>query len=317
MASKLSRSSGSYRLEGRALKKWWQIDQMFAVRPAWKMEADKFRNTAIQHQLMFFMTLPFALGLFTYIVLTSKTKVDLSLLVPILAVNSCCIAVLFGYFLFTLKKHLYRVLEVHVTENDLLLQAPFLKRTVRWDQVSDAFLNQDGDYILETTSGEEFIISTELTDSSRLFEVIGKRMPKSLEKFSYSYRFPNEFVDGPAIACLAITIAVLSSMCRVRAEEWLGAAEISLACILLAALWWRFQLLNVARVVRFGKSSILLQSCKKRKEVVWEQITSVKQLGGLFLIRSRSDWFVVISDKKEPLAEKLIECKRTTKLIVG
>lgn len=317
MDSMISRSASSHRLEGRALKKWWQIDDMFAIKPAWKTEPDKFSNAAIRQQLMFFLMLPFALGLYTYIGMTSETKMDFALLVPVLVVNGCLISVLFAYFLHTMRRHLYRVLDVHVTDNGLVFQAPFLKRSVRWDQISDAYLNQDHDYILETTQEEEFVLSNELTDSERLFEVIGKRARRTQDKFSYCYRLQNESVDAPAIACLAIVVAVVSSMSRVRPEEWVGAVAISSVCIMAAVLWWRFHLLNMARVVRIGDSSILLQSCKNRKEIMWDQITDVKQLGALFLIRSRSDWFVVHSGKKEPVAQKLIECKQTRNLITG
>jgi len=314
-------SSGSYRLEGNDLKRWWQVSEFFSFKPKWQKKADKFRNTAIQHQLTFFLTLPFGLGLYAYIAstTTSPTPVDWNVVWAMLAINGFLIAILFGYFLHTLKMHRFRVVQVDVTDVGLNVESPWFKQSIRWDQVRDAYVNQDGDYVLDTSDADEFVFSNELTNSKELFEIIAARAPKNSEKFSYNYRYSNECEDAASIACLAVIIAFLSNMFRPWAstEAGLQAVALSVVGILVAVTWWRFHLSRVARLVRIGSSSCMIKSRRESKEFSWDQITSVKQLGSLFAVKTGSDWFVVLSDKKEPIAAKLVELKTSKKLIVG
>lgn len=315
--SMVSKSS-SHRLEGVALKRWWQVKDFFSVKLCKPLEEDKFRNRAIQQQLMFFMTLPFGLGIYIYAAATTNKTGDWNIVWEFMLLNFCFIVALLVHLLLNLKKHLYRALEVDVTETGLELRSTFFRRTLRWDQIGDSYVNQDGDLILESSTGEEFILSAELSDFDTLSRVVEKRSPKKTAQFSYNNRVPNEYFDSFSAACLAVVIALLAVGVRpgVNMETFLPALAGSVVgCFVIAAIR-QFHMRRMVRLVRLGNSSILLATSNDKKEIAWERIVSVKKLGSLFLVKTNSDWFMVAADKKEPVAARLIECQQR-KLIVG
>lgn len=313
----------SHRLEGRALKRWWQIDDLFKFRFAWqknKEEDDKFSNVAIRQQLVFFATVPFVAGFFAHAVATSTVEHPDHWIViwQFSILTSCLILVLFIHLLLALKKHFYRVLEVETTETGLRMRSPFLARSLRWDQIRELYVNQDGDLILESATGEEFILSNELTDSENLFSAVEKRAPKQ-KRFSYNYRFPNQAIDSFSAACLAVMVACLHIGLRpwMPMESFLSGLAISLTVCLFVTAIWRLQVCKLARLVRLSESSIVLATSKVSKEFAWEQISSVKKIGSFFLVNAQSDCFLVVAGKKEPVAARMVECKQRKKLIAG
>lgn len=308
LSSKLS----THRLEGRALKRWWQVDGFFSIAQKKPME-DKFSNGAIRSQLMFFMLLPFATALYCYVNINTP-----SAMTPRLLLLAVVAAVFFIHFVLTARRHLNRIVEVQVSEIGLDLKSPFLKRSIRWDQIRDFYKNQDGDYMLDTTSGDEFILSNELTNSDQLFDFINRRAPKPSTKFSFNYHARSDLVDSASMACFAVIVACSTYFFASYAsiDERIQAYAIAAGGILLSAIWWRLQLTRVACLTRVGDQSFYIRTRTGSREIRWEELTNVKQRGVLFYVKARSTgWFVILADKEGPVSAPLIEFQQNRKLL--
>jgi hypothetical protein len=225
---------------------------------------------------------------------------------------------LFIQLLVFARKHLNRVLEVQVSEIGLDLKSPFLKRSIRWDQIRDFYEIQDDDYILDTTNGDEFILSCELTNSDQLFQSITSRAPKPPTKFSYNQRIRNDFVDSCSMGCFAIIIVCLANTflrSYTANEQRIQSIAIATVCILLVTIWWRLNLSRFAYLVRVGDQSFYIRTCTGGREIRWDELTNVKQRGVLFYVSTRSGWFVILADKVGPVSAPLIEFKQNRKLL--
>lgn len=305
LSSKLS----THRLEGRALKRWWQVDSISRK----KSMEDKYINGAIRQHITLLILLPFATALYCYVY-----KDHLSALNSRFFLIAIVVVALIIQLLMFARKHLNRVLEVQVSEIGLDLKSPFLKRSIRWDQIRDFYKTQDDDYILDTTGGDEFILSSELTNSEQLFQSITGRTPTPPTTFSYNHRIRNDFIDSCSMGCLAIIIACLAHLflgSYTTNEQRIQSIAIATVGILFGTIWWRLHLSRFAYLVRVGEQSFYIRTCTGGREIRWDELINVKQRGVMFYVNTRSGWFVMFADKGGPVSAPLIEFNRKRKLL--
>lgn len=310
-----TQTSNIYRLEGKVLRRWWQTSAFFSSPfRRKKAEPDKYENPAIKSQLAFVLQLPFGIGLMLY--LAGPPGIKMALMGG--AVGVLMLVQLF----FTFKHHCKYIVEVQEQDSGLVLKSPQVNRTVRWSEIVDFFAIQNGDYLLQCTNGDDFILSEDLTNSKKLFDRILAIKPKTSEQYSYSYRLPNAFLDGPAIASFALIIAFSFPIIRWVVQTG-KVTEIPLTEAIAAAITislvvahWRISQTKVAELIRFGKHSILTRArIGKTSTVQLDEIRSIKRFLGFHTIKTRHGWFLFLADKKEPASAKLLELKQHIQLI--
>ncbi len=306
-------------LAGHALKKWWQCGDPFFKSFRRQLQTDKFRNSALRSNIVFLATAPFGFCLNTYIIFSKGPvdSVDLNLLEIFLSVVILSYCAICTHFWFTLKTHRNRVLKVQVTESGLILESLFLNRSVPWSQIRDSYFDQNQDCIVETVEKDVFILSNELTESDQLFHLINMRKPVTARVFTNNYHLPNEVIDTSTLACLAIVAACMVSL--VKPIDYLAQhvdlVATLLALMLLSAAISRICLTKVVRSIRINDFSCLLQIDGSTKDLMRDQIKDVKRFGPIVVLKSNSDWFIVLADKDCAVTSALLECQNNKRRI--
>lgn len=304
-----SESSAHY-LKGKALKQWWQIGR--------GQQYSKYRNNAIKHHLVFLICLPF-FAMFCY------HKIG-ALSIKLILLGAVVWSADFMMLLAMLKRRLFYVLEVQQFEDGLLLRSLFFRRKIQWLEVQDFFgiqaagipkqsevQIQNNDFMLDSTSGEQFILSSELTDSALLFEDIKHKVPPPTLTCDCNYHVPDEYFDSVNSAIFAMAVAFMFGFLK----SFVYSAHPDLtelgACVAILAIsffiWWLHSS-KMAQLVRIRSSSIFICTRSGSHVLAWDRIANIKQLGGYFLIKARDEWYLILAGKKGPLADKLLECKR-------
>lgn len=294
-----------HQLRERSLKKWWQVDDFFRLSVR-KQAPDKFRNKALQAQFQFLLTTPISIAILIYAA-SQKQDFDFKQLQIPLAMALSLLAVLLTNLAFTLHRHLFRALTVETNDAGITLKSFYLTRNYRWDQIRDYFQNQDGDYILITTSGEEFILSSELTGSDHLFKVIARCAPKPLVTDAHNYRLPNEFLDSLSSACVALSAAIIAIMIsNISTLNALGALG-GVAALVACAFYWQANRRRLVEIIRVSDSHLHLRTASGAYSMTWQQVKSVKQFGELLFLKTDHGWFLAPIDKKDSASTLLIE----------
>lgn len=291
-----------HRLQGKALKQWWQMSS--------PRKADTY-NPALQMLASFLISTPLCVAmLYERWPISARTGLTLLALTVWLGI--------FLVFLFVARRHLYHVLAVQTSEEGLEFKSLLFKRKVRWADIVDFFSAGDGEiaknkYVLETRSGEEFLLSKELTDSNKLFELIRQRMPRIAEPYHQNFRRLDGLVDASIAMNSAIILAFACPLlkalfCGVQPgfSDWLTA----IAGVLIASLIWSFHASKVTETIRASNNGLFLRTRSGGQVIPREQITNIRQLGDVFILSSRRGWFILFPDKKEPVTAKLIEYKQ-------
>ncbi|MDZ4834802.1 MAG: hypothetical protein SGJ27_13575 [Candidatus Melainabacteria bacterium] len=309
-------NSNIHRLEGKVFWRWWQatgfISSPFRNPIKQKKEelADNYNNPAIQAQLIFLLQLPFTIGIMLYSV--GPDGIKLALAVGFLGVLA------FVNLMLTFRQHCKYVIEVQEEPSGLVMKSPLGTRTVRWAEIADFFPVDNGDYLLLSANHGDFLLSSDLTESSTLFERISANAPKHSEEYTINYRLPNCFLDSQATACWAITVATLFTFVShlIYPEKHLSApiTEFIVALILIPIVVaiWRSTFTNFAELVRYGNHSYSIRTRNGTISTIpLDGIKKVNRLGAFYLIETRTaGWFLVLADKKEALSAKLIETKQ-------
>ncbi len=295
-----------HHLRGKALRQWWQISSG-KVR-------EMSRNDQLRQYVVFLVCMPFfAVG--SYYVGGPKvmTAIWLSVLVWL---------GIFVLLLSSVRRHLYRVLEVRVSEDGLELRSLFFTRKIRWLEIVDFFSTGNletghNDFALECSTGEQFFLSKDLTDSNQLFATISRCMSRPGIAYDITYDIGDGLIDGAIGASFAVMVALLFGPSRwllTTSHPGINDVVTNLVIpVLLTGLplfcWW-LHVTKVPRLVRAGTSGLYIKTRSGTRVIGWDQITSIKRIIGWMVIRSRSGWFVMYAPKKEPMTEKLLECQR-------
>ena len=97
------------------------------------------------------------------------------------------------------RNHMRIAHEVTATEEGLEIRSPFFKRSIRWHEVSDIFQvgNADQGYDmheLDCSNGETILLSSKLSDSYRLFELIENKLSRTPRpSFQHNLRISDGF----------------------------------------------------------------------------------------------------------------------------
>jgi hypothetical protein len=294
-----------YRLEGRPLRQWWQMSDFFALAVIPKKSHDRYKNATIRSQLAFVLSIPFYMVLHYRILGHADFKLDAF----IGAAGLATIAMLIGTF----KEHRKTVLAVQQDADGLTLISALFKRRIGWAQIRALFQLANDDYVLETSNGDEFILSCDLTDRDLLLHEIKDKAPKFPESFDLSYRVPNDAVDGLTMVCFAITLAALASTRKFFLQpgpfptsEILSAVGIAISIIVPIAIIWRFLLTRAARMVRIGSTSCAISTGTGRHVLRFDEISLAKRFGPYVFVKSESGLFMIASEKNEPTTNKLL-----------
>lgn len=294
-----------HQLKERSLKKWWQVDDFFRLNVR-KQAPDKFRNKALQAQFQFLLTTPISIAILIYAA-SQKQDFDFKQLQIPLAMALSLLGALLINLALTLHRHLFRALIVETNDAGITLKSFYLNRQYRWDQIRDYFQNQDGDYVLLTATGAEFILSSELTGSEHLFKVIARCAPKPVVTDAQSYRLPNELTDSVNSACVALSAAIIAIMISNMATiNALGALS-GVAALVACALYWQANRRRLVEIVRISDSHLHLRTASGAYSMTWQQVKSVKQFGELLFLKTDNGWFLAPIDQKGSASTLLIE----------
>ncbi len=307
------RNSGIHRLEGKDRWRWWQMHGFFSSPFKRKREEDKFKNIAIQHQLLFLTQLPVGVGIMLYTVGMDGLRMA--------AVGAFAWVIAFIFLILTFKQHCKYIVEVYEQPSGLLLKSPMLSRTIRWGEISDFFELKDGDYLLQSRDGADFILTTELTDSEGLFKRIQAVVPKNRDPYNVNFRLPNSHMDLPRMVCFAISLAVTFPFITTLAYPERHTEPISIVSIIgsivaisLVVAYWKFTWTKVAELVRLSDHSCQIRTRSGNvNQIPLDEITDVKRLGEFHLLKSRRQgWLIILADKTETVSVKLLETNMLT-----
>jgi hypothetical protein len=300
LANEIVPKETGHQLQGDALKQWWQASK------GKDKAKDKYANAALRSHVMFLTSLPFFMVMYFFSGYPYPETIKTILLAAAIGVLD------WPLFWSVVQRHLRRILEVCETEDGLLLKSLFFERKVSWYELSDFFPLQNGDYLFCCRGGEQFMLSSDLTDSAQLFELIANKVGRQSESYDLNYYVPMNLIDSSIMACFAVMAA-----CLIPLVQWLlngsGSLTNSLSLIigaviaLVAGFVWRLHLTKVAELTRVGKSSVFIQTRSGTRVIPLEQITSVKRLGIYVLVRTRNGFWLTITESKEPLTLKLLE----------
>jgi hypothetical protein len=292
----------THKLQGRPLRQWWQIADCFAlgIRRSPKPQ-DKYANTAMRTQLTFLCQLPFSMALCYHLAGAAAIKV--------LLLASAAAFVILLAFLAAGRRHLRYALEVQEAEAGLLVKSLGFQRQIGWHEIAELFPTQNGEFfVLDCRTQGQFFLSNDLTDFDSLCQLIRSKVGPPPIAYKENHMLPPGFVDAGVTACIAIIFACVFPFLRWILDgcdpgSYSLAGGVVAVLVTLASLWiWRIQVRKVAWLTRVGPSSLLFRTQAGLKEVAWEQLTNIKVLGSVFVVKSRNDWFLVLAEKKGPLA---------------
>jgi|GEM_PF-1381149 len=315
----ISSDSHVHKLEGRPLRQWWQIDDLFALKRK-SFEQDKFQNQALRSHVAFFATLPFVAGLILY---TAGMAYAPVILLPLLLLLTPLVL----HFIDAYRRHARRVLEVQNLSNQLILKSPGLEKRIMLAEVREFFPVSSGDYILEINNGEYFVLSRELTKSDQLFAHLSQSLHGKAAASGGNYLLPGYMTDSMEMACLAIIVAVLSpyafrlvailfGLKQAAGATAFGSTELtglflSLVFVGLCLVFRNAVLSRFAELVRLSEYSCAVRTRRGYSSIPVESIKSVRRIFGHTLVSHNNGWFITISDKGESTNEKLMSLNQT------
>ncbi|SRR5579885_766822 len=307
--------SAVHRLQGKPLRRWWQVGDLFALKRK-SIKEDKYQNPSIRAQLLFLLQLPFGMALMSHIAGPSPTTTKMLILAGVAGVA------VFTQLAYAFKQHCKILTEVEETGDGIVLKAPFFTRRIHWSELNDFYSVDNDDYLLETTSGEDYVLSGDLTDSAGLFERLRQHVPKSTDVYSCNFRVPIGFIDSATMASFAVILASVFPFLtwlfvRPPLSQETIVTQVAIAVLLvpLSVAAWRIHLNKTAEIFRIGDTSCMVRTRTGRQRFAVDQITAVKKILGYTLVKSRIGWFFLIADKSEPARAKLLECSNTIRLI--
>ncbi len=293
-----------HRLEGNVLRQWWQISS--------GKSRDVYKQDAIRACIVFLASLPFMSILLWYIEGVACAK--------ILLLSFAVWLTQFLLLLWMAQRHLFHIIEVRAHEHGLELRSLYFKRSVRWLEINDFFpidntRTDAKEFVLDCTNGEHFFLSTELTDSKKLFDLINRNVARPTRTYDISFQLPYGFIDSSIAAVIAITIALIFALLGpyVRGSalpkpiDFVLPALIALVCL----AYFLPQIIKMPELMRAGPSGLNMRTRWQNKTVSWDEIKKISKIGPWFLIVSRLGWFIVLADKKEPMTEKLLQYRQT------
>lgn len=306
-------SPSVHRLETTAVKQWWQVADAFKLIP--RRTQDPFRNDALRSAASFLATLPFGVALMLYqavpYAITHHQELKVLQLVAMVGV----VWLIQAYMLVRSgRNHVRIVHEVTATEEGLEVRSPFFRRNIRWHEVSDLFQvgNTDqgyGMYELDCNNGETVLLSSQLSNSYRLFELIENKLARTPRpSFQHNHRISDGFFDMIPMTVSAIYIALIFSLVKATALPTLP--EVAMMIGLLSAisgLGW-FYKNKIPQLVRYGDSEIYVRTRTQTRLINWDQVRQIKRFAGITILKTRSNWFAIFVSKTEPLYEKL-QCR--------
>ncbi len=305
-----------HRLEGKALKQWWQIPSAGPIwSPRWSRKRDgretnAYANAGMQQLLVSILTIP----IFVIAKYQNVGASRLDVLAITLWLGLCLL--LMSFF----RRHRYHVLAVTASETGLELRSPCLKRNIRWLDMADCFpagTIEPKEFLLQCKTGEEFLLSKDLTDSARLFDLIALRMAQPEVTYELNHRVQDGTFDIVR-ACAATTIGVfiiwpIADWSLDAGHQFTVAPANLLFMILITVLslgWYWLNLIKTPQLIRAGRSGLYIRTGRESKVIEWDQITEIRQVAGLIIVNSRIGWFSMFAGKKQPLTERLIDYKK-------
>jgi hypothetical protein len=187
--------------------------------------------------------------------------------------------------------------KVTETEEGLILEAPRVRRTIRWGEIKDFFPIASNDHVLDTGK-EQFVLSSDLTHSAELFDHLLQRLPKNVEKFAQNYRLPNGFVDSGSMACFAIMLSVILAFLAAVLVQQKPLSELKLESILIVValpvtVWvWKTLTHKTAEIFRISDTACRFYTRAGEFSASREQITAIDSwLPGCVVVRTRTGWF--------------------------
>ncbi len=303
-----------HKLDRDALWKWWQMSQAFALIP--KRTTDSFTNHTLRMSMLFLLTCPVHLAFMLYMTVPSALAEHKEFAVVKLAAMTVLVW-LSQLWLFILagRRHIRIAQQIVATEDGLEISAPFFKKKVLWSEINDVFPvgNFESGYDLhevDCNNGEWFLLSEKLSESNRLLALIESKLSRKLRpSFSLNYRIPDGVMDSVPMALWAVLIAISFSLAAATKVPTLSQLAIFAVVIAgAAAVRWLF-VNKVAQLVRIGESEIYLRTRSQSQLIAMDGVKEIKKLGNFLVVKTRSNWFALFLSKKEPVNEKLLECR--------
>ncbi len=287
------RDKSIHKLEGKVFWLWWQYG-------ASHKKITGVTNLTIAHFSMYLVTLPIVL---VSSIIVKKGFDPSFILWGVLGWLS-----IFLILSLMMKRHRRHIMEVRASEFYLELRSPLLKTQLPWTDIEDFFDIEHGEFLLECKNGEEYFLSTELTDSNTLFNLINSKRTRSALSFEFSSRLPDGLIDGGIGASFAVLLALVFALRT--GGDLITVLVIGSIAAITSWVWW-FQVSRITQLVRIGSAGVLVRTRTSTKFMPWNQVTEMKRLGNTsyFVLRSRSEWFLLIASKGEPLQQKLLECQ--------
>lgn len=302
--------SGIFRLQGKVLKQWWQVGDAFRIIRDFKAPFDRYENIAIRSPLTFLLTLPFGMAILYHCAGSESIRM------LILAGGAALVMAI--HMVLSYRQHCKIAVEVKLTEIGITIKSPLMPaRNIGWGEISDFFEVQNGDYVLLTTRGEDYLLTSDLSNSEILFKRIKELCGRKEQIYKVNTRIPNSFIDGGNGACLAIVVASLFPVIQIliyRPGLAVHPGSLIFAAIVcvLAVLFVRFQSTKLAELVRFGQNGISVRTRDgKLTELNFQDIKRIKKFGSCYLVSSRKGLFVTILEKTDSAEPKMIELKNT------
>jgi hypothetical protein len=270
-----------YRLEGDALKQWWQTSRGTGV--------NKYRNFALIGGFQFLFFLP----VFAALTWQIYPKVMLEQVPVMLAAWT----VMFIMFVLMCRRHLKTILAVQLTEEGLLLQSLcFLKRRIFWSEVRDFFPLQNNDYLLVGKDGEQFILSSELQNKDELFEKIRNKLGNPAPAFDCNFRVSNECIDSMFFHIGGLSVAMIflvkQTLLAGHALDLYQLIFLAVICMVVAfSVWIHFS--KLAHLVRCSASSLFLSTGRSSCTIAADQFVGVSKIGAYLLLKTRNNWFLL------------------------
>lgn len=308
-----------HRLEGKALEQWWQIPGLFAR----KRGSGGNQNLAISVLFLLLLQIP----LFVLVKIASPGFTLSASQRVLFSFTGIGWISAFALFVSCVHRQLFHVLEVRASEEVLEFRSLFFKRQVRWLDMVDFFLTGNVDtgyaeYVLDCKNGEQFFLSKDLTESSKLFDLIARRAPSPTAFYELNYSLGDGALDMPIVAAFAVLFGLLSGF-----VNWMlnavhpGIDQVVIHVIfpvllstLTLAFWW-LHVSKVPQLMRAGRSALYIRTRSQGKVIRWDQITNITRIGWWLLVRSRVGWFVMVAPSKEPMIAKLLECKKNLPML--
>jgi hypothetical protein len=215
------------------------------------------------------------------------------------------------------RQHMHLVLEVCRRDYGLEVRSLCFKKMIRWLEIRDLFPISDGEWLLDCKD-DEYVLSNELTDSGELFDFIQANLSVPVDRYELNCKMNEDFFTSTNMATSAVCFALLSGVVSQYVFKTPNTALLvqSLPVLLLliapfALIWW-INTFKVVRLLRIGSAGLYIRTRSTVQELSWDQVTHIKHIGGVFVIKSPSAWCLVmvkfLYNRKE-VTNKLLEAR--------